>query len=180
MKKLAILAFILAPGATMAALPVTAAAAETHSNCATFDNNGNILSVTPNCTQTIQQTGGQPMSEQVTNPCNNDPGTLTLDITHQVFHINVNGASDVWLTGTTNGTTTFVPVDKNEPSGAGHWTSWFGASLNKNNAVFHDTINLDAHFTNGQTVTFHMVDHMSITPGGVSNTFSKGGAPSCN
>jgi hypothetical protein len=115
-----------------------------------------------------------------TNPCTGDTGTLTLYITHQVFHINVNGAGDVWVTGTTNGQTTFVPDDPNAPSGTGHWTSWFGGSLNKNNSVLHDTFNLDVHFTNGQTVRFHMINHMSITPGGVSNTFSKGGAPSCN
>jgi hypothetical protein len=180
MNKLAILAFMLAPGATVAALPVTAVAAETHSNCATFDNNGNIISVTPNCTQTIQQKGGQPMSMAVANPCNNDPGILTLFITSQVFHVNVNGAGDLWLTATTNGQTAFVPDDPNATSGTGHWTSWFGGSLNKNNSVFTDTYNLDVHFTNGQTVTFHVINHMSITPGGVTSTFSKGGAPTCH
>ena len=177
MKKLAILAFMLAPGVAMASMPMTAAAAETHSNCATFDNNGNIISVTPNCTQTIQQKGGQPMSMPSTNPCTNDSGTLTLFITEQVFHITVNGAGDVWVTGTTNGRTSFVSNDPNAPSGTGHWTAWFGGSLNKNNTVLHDIFNLNVHYTNGQTVTFHMINHMSITPSGVSNTFSKGGAP---
>lgn len=175
MRKLAILAFIVTPiSGAIAAIPMTAAAAETHSNCAVFDNSGNIISVTRNCTQTMQQKGGNtgPPSP-ATNPCTGDPGLLAMSITHSVFHINVNGAGDLWITGTTNGGTSFVPDDSTKPSGTGNWTAWFGGSLNKYSSVQHDTFHLDIHFTNGQTATFHMVDHSSITPGGITNNFTK-------
>jgi hypothetical protein len=41
----------------------------------------------------------------------------------------------------------FVPSDTKQPSYAGHITVWFGASLNKNNSVFHDTFNAAAEAT---------------------------------
>lgn len=175
MKKLAILALILAPAGGAMAMPVTAAAAETHSNCAQFDNNGNIIpgSLVPNCTQTMSQQGGQP-SFSPAQDCSGNTGTLEMDVTHQVFHITVNGASDIWLTGTTTGDASFTPLGG--AVATGHWTSWFGGSLNHSNSVLHDTFNLILHTATG-TFQFHMIDHMSMTPGGITNTFSKASNP---
>jgi hypothetical protein len=171
---------LLAIGAAVA-LGVTVpgvASAETHSNCATFDNNGNIISVTPNCTQTISVQGGQPQSMSVVNPCNGDSGTVTMGITHQIFHINVNGAGDLWITGTQNGPVSFTPIDPTAASGKGAWASWFGGSSNNRNSVMTDTINLDLHLTSGQELTLHAVDHVTITgTGTITSNFSKGGPP---
>jgi hypothetical protein len=162
---------------TVLAAPV-AVFAQTHDNCATFDNAGNVLSVTPNCSQTISMQGGQPQSMPVVDPCTGDTGTLTMAFTHQVFHINVNGASDFWITGTQNGTVTFTPDVAGAPSGSGPWAAWFGGGQNNQNGVMHDTFNAHIQLTNGQTVSVHMVDHTNITATGVVNSFSMGG-PVC-
>lgn len=150
---------------------IHADAAETHSNCVTFDNNGNIFSVVPNCTQT-QVLKNQTVSFPTSNPCSGALGTLTLNFSNQIFHVNVNGAGDVWLTGTQTGAVSFVPLDSSQPSYFGHTVSWFGASLNKNNAVVHDTSNATLTGTDGSRITMHMVDHMSLNANGVVNSFS--------
>ena len=84
----------VASGFILAGGPVTAAAAETHGGCASFDQYGNIVSVVPNCTETMSMLGGAPQQIPMPNPCTGDPGLVTLYITHQVFHLNVNGAGD--------------------------------------------------------------------------------------
>jgi hypothetical protein len=87
----------------------------------------------------------------------------------------VNGASDVWVTQTETGSVSFAPTDTSQPSYSGHIATWFGASLNKNNAVFHDTFNARLTGTDGSTITAHMVDHMSVSASGMQNTFMLGG-----
>jgi hypothetical protein len=169
---------VLACAAVVAvAVPKGAAAAETHFNCATFDNQGNIVSVVPNCTQTISMQGGGSQSMPGVDPCTGNTGTLTLSLTHQVFHVNVNGASDLWITGTQNGTATFTPDDPTAAVGTGSWAAWFGGSQNNRNGVLHDTFNLQVHFPGGLSATFHMIDHTTLTgTGTITANFSKGSA----
>jgi hypothetical protein len=149
-----------------------ALAAETHSNCATFDNSGNILSLTPNCSETVHAPS-PPNSFPGANPCTGDPGTITLNDNHSVFHINVNGAGDAWLTGTDGGAASFTPDNPSAPSGSGTWTSWFGGSMNNKSAVFHSTFNLSIRLSDGSTVTKHDTAHTTITATGVMITFDK-------
>jgi hypothetical protein len=169
-KRLLFLGLILGLAGVVAAPLATA---ETHSNCIQFDSSGNVIGLTPNCTQTISQQGGTPMSFAGANPCTGDTGTVTLLFTHQVYHINVNGASDAWDTGTSNGTASFVPDDSSKPSGQGTWTNWFGDSFNAQNFVQHFTMNFDIHLSNGQTATFHENGHVSFTPNGPAVSFDK-------
>jgi hypothetical protein len=150
---------------------ISASAAETHSNCATFDNNGNIVSVVPSCSET-QILKNQTFSMPSANPCTAVPGILTFDFTNAIFHITVNGASDVWVTQTETGSISFAPTDTSQPSYLGHIATWFGASLNKSNTVFHDTFNASLTGTDGSTISAHMVDHMSVSASGMQNTFS--------
>src|SRR5205807_4884690 len=93
------------------------------------------------------------------NPCTGDLGTLTMYVAHQVFHLNVNGAGDVWLTGTQTGSATFTS-STDGPSYSGRSTSWFGASLNKQNAVMTDTLSLTLTDAFGDRVSMHEVDHI--------------------
>ena len=158
-------------GFVVAGTPITAAAAETHSNCVQFDNQGNIASVVPNCSETMSVQGGDPQSMPGVNPCTGDPGTITIYFTHQVFHDNVNGAGDIWLTGTQNGTGTFVSSDGG-PTYRGSWSSWFGASINNRNFAATDTFNMTMRDGLGDTISQHEVDHVTITPAGVVNQFS--------
>lgn len=174
-------ALALLTGVVMAALLVgTAGAAETHNNCATFDDNGNIVSVTPNCTQTVFAPV-PPMSSPSANPCDpTDTGIFTLVTRQNVFHINVNGAGDLWITNTQNGTATFDSTSGGA-SGQGNWAAWFGGSFNNKNLVLHSTFNVTIHVANGQTVTSHETAHMMILPSGLPGvtfdkpTFSCGG-----
>jgi hypothetical protein len=154
-----------------------ASAAETHVNCVAFDSNGNPIpsSVVPNCTAT-QVLKNQTMSFPSANPCNGAPGMLTLAFTNEIFHETVNGAGDIWLTSTDTGAVSFVPLDPSQPSYFGHTVGWFGTSLNKNNAVFHDTQNSTLTGTDGSTITMHLVDHLSFNANGAVNTFSLNGS----
>ena len=158
---LALVAVSVAVGVSMVAVPAGAPAAETHSNCATFDNNGVPISVTPNCSETVHA-ASPPNSFPGANPCTGDPGTITLNDNHSIFHVNVNGAGDVWVTGTDGGAASFVADSSSAPSGSGTWTSWFGGSLNSTNTVLHSTMHLGIHLSDGSTVTMHDTMHMTI------------------
>jgi hypothetical protein len=176
--KAAALIGVLACAATFAVgVPTHAAAAETHFNCATFDDQGNIVSVVPNCSQTISMQGGGSQSMPGVDPCTGSTGTVTLTLTHQVFHVNVDGAGDLWITGTQNGTAVFTPDDAAAPAGSGSWAAWFGGSQNNRNGVLSDTFNVQVHFPTGQTATLHEVDHVTLSgTGTVTTQFSKGSA----
>lgn len=152
---------------------IHAVAAETHFNCVTFDNNGNI-SVVPNCSET-QTLKNQTTAMLSANPCSGTPGVLTEDFRNEIFHVTVNGAGDVWLTQTQTGTISFVPFDTSQPSYFGHIEGWFGGSLNKNNLVIHDTANARLTASDGSSVTLHMIDHTSFSASGIVNSFSLGG-----
>lgn len=165
---------VIACFASFSLTSINASAAETHSNCATFDNTGNIVSVVPNCSETMVAKN-QTFSMPSANPCSGAPGLLTFVFRNAIFHITVNGASDVWVTQTETGSVSFAPTDTSQPSYSGHIATWFGASLNKNNAVFHDTFNARLTGTDGSTITAHMVDHMSVSASGMQNTFMLGG-----
>ena len=152
---------------------ISASAAETHANCATFDNSGNLVSVVPNCSET-QILKDQGFSMPSANPCSGAPGTLSYLFRNAMAHVTVNGASDVWVTETDTGSISFTPANPSQPSYAGHVATWFGASLNKSNMVFHDTFNARLTGTDGSTITAHMVDHMSWSANGMLNSFSVG------
>src|SRR5712691_4143952 len=99
---------------------------------------------------------------------------------NEVFHVTVNKAGDFWVTGTVTGQATFDPVtgmlddngnlvdtspDATRPAAAGHLTTWFGASGNKQNYVFHDTGTFHGVTLTqpSQAVDIHFVDHTSST-----------------
>jgi hypothetical protein len=165
---------LMAISATLGFMATGAQAAQTHSNCVVFDNNNNIVSVVPNCSQTMVF-HNETFSRPDFNPCTGAPGILTETLANDIFHTNVNGASDIWVTGTQTGRVTFVPNDSSFPSYAGHLTSWFGASLNKSNSVFHDTFNAKVTGSDGSRITLHMVDHFSVSASGIQNSFSLAG-----
>ena len=117
--------------------------------------------------------GGETQQFASPNPCTGDPGVVTLYITHQVFHLNVNGAGDLWATGTQTGAATFTSSDGGN-NYSGHWTSWFGEQLNKQNAVTTDTLNVTMQDAAGDTVSMHQVDHMRFDQyGDVLQVFSQ-------
>ena len=181
MRALAFLGSVVCAASAAVIVPTSVGAAETHSNCATFDDQGNVVSVVPNCSETITGQGQPPQSFPTANPCNGDPGTVTITANRWVFHVNVNGAGDVWVTGTTNGTISFTPDDPSRPSGSGPSTNWFGGSLNNRNMAMTDTFMSVLRSTDGHTITVHGVDHVTFNANGtVTSQFSMGGAPTCH
>ena len=133
----------------------------------------------PGCSFT-QNVHGQVQTFPTNVPCVDPPmgpptGTLTTTF-NAVFHVTVNGAGDVWVTGTQEGNfsfTPFAPPLGGTISYTGHFASWFGASLNKNNAVFHDTFNVHGTGSDGSTLTFHIISHTSFSASGITLTFVK-------
>ncbi len=87
-----------------------------------------------------------------------------------VFHITVNAAGDIWITNTQEAWFTLTP-DTGTVTYSGHFAAWFGASINQNNAVLHDVINVRATGSDGSTLTINLVDHMSISASGQVNLF---------
>jgi hypothetical protein len=155
------------------AIPVPAAAAEVHVPFCGLDPitlTGGI----PNCTYTVTSHGVVSVDTANVNPCSFVVGTATTT-TNSILHVTVNGAGDVWVTGTTTYHFTFVPNAPNAsgaPSYRGEFTFWFGVSLNKNNSVMHDIGNIVLNGSDGSQITLHVVDHFSVSASGVVNNFS--------
>ena len=109
---------------------------------------------------------------QVTPLCGNAaPGGTLYSSGNAIFHITVNAAGDTWITTTEEAWFTLIP-DTGTVTYSGHFATWFGESLNKNNKVFHDIFNIKASGSDGSTLTLHMVDHLSISASGKVNMFS--------
>lgn len=86
------------------------------------------------------------------------------------FTANVNG---FWATGTYEGHLILTHLATNAdgspgaPDGLtaqGHVADWFGISFNKTVAVQHDAVNAQVTTSDGQAITFHMVDHINAIP----------------
>ena len=104
--------------------------------------------------------------------CDAPAGTETATF-NAVFHVTVNKAGDVWITGTQAGRFVFVPDDTSLPTFAGHFAAWFGVSDNNRNSVQHDIFNArgTAIDGSGATIEIHAVNHLSVSASGQVNLF---------
>lgn len=105
---------------------------------------------------------------------------------HGVSHQNTNPAQDFWATSTFTGTgtVTFYPASSlsfdsqgnvtgvtgpSDMTVSGHLTDWFGISANKQNSVFHGTVNFKGMIAAGpgagSPIRFHNVTHGAWLPG---------------
>jgi hypothetical protein len=109
------------------------------------------------------------------NPCTGVPSTATLTY-NGVMHYTVNKAGDVWATGTQTGSFVLVPDDPTQPTYTGHFTSWFGVSDNQQNGVDHSTFTIHGTGSDGSTLSFHEVAHLSVSASGLTVSFDR---PSC-
>ena len=98
------------------------------------------------------------------------PGGTISGTGNAVFHITVNAAGDVWITTTQEAWFTLTP-DTGTVTYSGHLAAWFGVSLNKNNSVVHDVVNVRATGSDGSLVTINLVDHLSVSASGQVNLF---------
>ncbi len=119
-------------------------------------------------TQTQNQHGPfLPM--HVDSTCGAPSGTVS-GSGNAVFHITVNGAGDVWITTTQEAWFTLVP-DTGTVTYSGHFAAWFGLSDNNRNEVVHDILNVRATGSDGSSISFNLVDHLSVSAGGQVNLF---------
>jgi hypothetical protein len=97
----------------------------------------------------------------------------TVTVTYNaVMHITINGAGDVWVTATQEGSFMAVPFANPANPASGHFAIWFGVSSNNRNFVFHDTFNIHGTFADGTPVALHLVDHFSVSANGTINMFT--------
>ena len=107
-------------------------------------------------------------SDHVTNPCTGEDGTITAIAANEVFHVTFFTTGDeFWVTGTDEGTATFIPDNPSGVSASGHFAAWFGESFNNKNDVQHDTFNLTLSNTDGSHVIVHETTHLSTNAAGV-------------
>jgi hypothetical protein len=106
----------------------------------------------------------------VDSSCGAPAGTI-VGTGNAVMHITVNAAGDVWITSTQEEWFTLTP-DTGTVVYTGHFATWFGLSLNRNNGVMHDVLNVHATGSDGSTVTFNLVDHLSMSANGQINMFT--------
>jgi hypothetical protein len=105
----------------------------------------------------------------VDSTCGAPSGTVNAT-GNAIFHITVNAAGDTWITNTQEAWFTLTP-DTGTVTYSGHFAVWFGASLNQNNYVLHDVLNIHATGSDGSTITVNAVDHLSVSASGQVNMF---------
>jgi hypothetical protein len=125
-----------------------------------------------NATQTFV-----PPDPVAVQPCTGVPGTLTLTyngVAHATFLTSGVGAGTGWFTFTATGTFNFV--GSNGVNFSGRFTTWDGENFNLHN--FATTAILVVHGTgsDGSSLRFHDVAHMSVSASGVTLSFDK---PTC-
>ena len=101
-----------------------------------------------------------------TNPCDGEFGKLLAVAKNSKIHVTQQADGDAWVTGTANGTVTFTPFEQGSAIYSGHFTTWFGESLNNKNSVEHFTSTFQLKGSDGSTVTVKMRSHLSTNAKG--------------
>lgn len=111
-----------------------------------------------------------------TKPCTGDPATISMTY-NGVFHVTQLtsgiGAGTLWATGTEAGTVEITPDDSSLPTYTGHIAAWFGDNNNLQNGVETSTLEVHATGSDGSTLSFHDVEHLSVNATGVTVSFDK-------
>jgi hypothetical protein len=144
MKRL--IASVAAIGAVfLMALPVQASGAGAVSLTQTFHN----------ATQTMPSA----------NPCSGALGSLTITyngIMHMTILTSGIGTGTAWGTFTATGDFAFTPTDPTQPSFTGQFTVWDGFSFNLNNAAATSILVVHGIGSDGSSLTFHDVMHITV------------------
>ena len=106
------------------------------------------------------------------NPCTGAPGTLTLTY-NAVFHLTTLENGTYWATFTQTGAFSFVPFDSSQPSYTGHFTVWDGDNWNNRNTTETVTFMVRGTGSDGSTLRFHEVEHISSSASGATLSFDK-------
>ena len=161
MKRL--IASVAALGAVVVmALPAQASGAGAVSVTQTFHN----------ATQTFV-----PPDPTAVQPCTGVPGTLTITyngVAHSTVLTSGVGAGTGWFTFTATGTFTFIGSDGVNFSG--RFTNWDGQNFNLHNFAATGILVVHGTGSDGSSLRFHDVFHMSVSASGITLFFDK---PSC-
>ncbi len=130
-------------------------------------------------TQTFHNATQQfvPPDPTAVQPCTGVPGTLTLTyngVAHSTFLTSGVGAGTGWFTFTATGTFTFVGSDGVNFSG--RFTNWDGQNVNLQNFAATGILVVHGTGSDGSSLTFHDVFHMSMSASGITLFFDK---PTC-
>ncbi len=113
------------------------------------------------------------------NPCTGVSGAVT-ETYNGVFHVTKltsgQGAGTLWATGTFTGNFVFTPDNVTQPSYTGYFTTWFGDNNNLHNGTETETMSIHGTGSDGSTLQFHEVAHMSVSATGTTIFFDR---PTC-
>lgn len=126
-----------------------------------------------NYTQTYHDaTDGFPAA----NPCTGAPAYISMTY-NGVFHVTELtsglGAGTLWATGTQAGDIVLTPNDPSQPSYTGQFAAWFGDNNNLHDGAETDTLEVHAIGSDGSTLSFHEVMHLSVSASSVAVFFDK-------
>jgi hypothetical protein len=138
-------------------------------------NGAGAISVTQTFHNAIQTF--VPPDPTAVQPCTGVPGTLTVTF-NGVAHFTVLtagvGAGTGWGTFTAAGTFTFAGSDGVNFSG--RFTTWDGQNFNLQNSATTAIFVVHGTGSDGSSLTFHDVAHMSVSASGMTLSFDK---PTC-
>jgi hypothetical protein len=106
------------------------------------------------------------------NPCTGATGTLYLTY-NDIFHVTALANGTDWFTGMLRGSFLFVPDDSAQPSYSGHFTQWFNENDNLQNGNSTFTFSVHGIGSDGSTINFHEVGHVSVSATGVRVSFDQ-------
>jgi hypothetical protein len=102
-------------------------------------------------------------------PCVDPPGSITGTVAitydgvaHVTFLTSGVGAGTGWQTFTATGDFVFAPFDPSRPTFTGHFTTWDGENSNLNNFAATAIFVIDGTGSDGSTLTFHDVAHITV------------------
>jgi hypothetical protein len=108
------------------------------------------------------------------NPCTGAPGTATITF-NAVMHVTVltsgPGAGDTHMIGSETGDGVLTPTDPALPTYSGHFTSRFDDNDTLHNRTDTAILTIHATGTDGSTLAFHLVQHVSVSATGVTVSF---------
>jgi hypothetical protein len=114
-------------------------------------------------------------------PCASETGIVTITyngVAHGTVLTSGVGAGTGWFTFTATGTFSFAPLAGGNVTYSGRFTTWDGENINLQNYTATFTQIIHGTGSDGSTVNFHEVAHVTVAPSGnVTITFDR---PTCS
>ncbi len=112
------------------------------------------------------------MTFPAANPCTGANATMTITV-NGVFHVTMISPERNHVAGMETGTFVLAPVDPTQPTYTGHITTRFGANVDPNRMVLTSTFGIRGVGSDGSTLRFHDVMHVTLGDTGVVHFFDK-------